>query len=131
MLFRSSIHLSAEISSGVITKIDQFFFECIVSNLLDNALKYAGQNASINVELVTQDTFLLFTISDNGPGIPDAEKKMVFKKFYRSGNEETRSQKGSGLGLYIVSELVRLQKGTIQLSASTNGGAKFQVTLPL
>jgi K+-sensing histidine kinase KdpD len=119
------------ISKDIFAQADLFFMDCILSNLLDNAVKYAGEKADISVELEVNESNAILTISDNGPGISDEEKKRVFKKFYRSGNEEIRSQKGSGLGLYIVAELVRLQKGNILLSRSENGGAKFQVTLPL
>jgi len=118
------------IEKGIHGNADQFFIECMLSNLLDNAVKY-GANSEILVQLEAKGTVAILTVSDNGPGIPDEEKKAVFGKFYRSGNEDTRSQKGSGLGLFIVSELVRLQNGTILLSSSENGGAKFQVTLPL
>lgn len=119
------------ITEAIIAEADVFFIDCILSNLLDNALKYAGDQATITIELSKNESHIFLSVSDNGPGISDEEKSAVFRKFYRSGNEEIRAQKGSGLGLYIVSELVRLQRGTVILSRSENGGAKFQVTLPL
>lgn len=126
---KTPFHLS--ITDSIFAEVDLFFMDCILSNLLDNAVKYAGEQSNICIQLTTNQTSVLLTVSDDGPGIPDEEKRAIFRKFYRSGNEEIRSQKGSGLGLYIISELVRLQNGTIQLSRSENGGAKFQVTLPL
>jgi K+-sensing histidine kinase KdpD len=122
---------NTHITEAIYAQADLFFIDCILSNLLDNALKYAGSQALILVDLRRDESNAVLTISDNGPGISDEEKKTIFRKFYRSGNEEIRTQKGSGLGLYIVAELVRLQKGKILLSRSENGGAKFQVTLPI
>ena len=114
----------------LVVSSDSFFIQSIVSNLLDNAIKYAGEEAEVMIAIRSDRNSFTLEISDNGPGIPDSEKKEVFRKFYRSGNEETRSQKGSGLGLFIVAELVRLLKGTIELSKSPSGGAKFRLILP-
>ena len=57
-----------------------------------------------------------FGVKDNGPGVPPEDQTEIFKKFYRSGSEDTRTQKGTGLGLYIVSKLVQLHGGTINYS---------------
>jgi signal transduction histidine kinase len=121
----------ASIKSDVYCRCDLFIMDAILSNLLDNALKYAGDNARIEVVLTSKNQTLCLSVSDNGNGIPEYDKASIFKKFYRSGNEETRAQKGSGLGLFIVSEFVRLHQGTIQLKEGPLGGAKFEVTLPL
>lgn len=119
------------VAENLVVYSDKFFLESILINLIDNALKYAGEDAFVYISATKDDYACTFEIQDNGPGIPDLEKKDVFRKFYRSGNEETRSQKGSGLGLFIVAELVRVLGGTVQLSRSTYGGAKFLITLPL
>jgi signal transduction histidine kinase len=123
--------LTRQLESDTPVRCDRLFIECILTNLLDNAFKYAGEEAHVTLQLQGANTHVKITVSDNGLGIPDLEKKEIFRKFYRSGNEETRSQKGSGLGLYIVSELVRLHQGTIVLSSGKSGGAKFQVILPV
>ncbi|MEY4603641.1 MAG: hypothetical protein RIT43_933 [Bacteroidota bacterium] len=123
--------LEVEVAENLVVSSDKFFLESILTNLIDNAIKYAGEEALIHISARKDLHSFTFEISDNGPGIPDTEKKAVFHKFYRSGLEETRSQKGSGLGLFIVAELVRLLGGTIELSRSTYGGAKFLVILPL
>ena len=127
----SNTPFNLQIADSITAMADVFFMDCILSNLLDNAVKYAGTQGAITVELSQNNSEVHLSVSDNGAGIPEEEKGSIFRKFYRSGNEEIRLQKGSGLGLYIVSELVRLQNGTILLSQSENGGAKFQVTLPL
>ena len=126
----SKAKLTVDISEDFIIHSDSFFIHGIVTNLLDNALKYAGEHAVVTIWAGKGHHNFSMEISDNGPGIPDSEKKEVFRKFYRSGNEETRSQKGSGLGLFIVAELVRLLHGSIELSKSPTGGARFHITLP-
>ena len=96
---------------------------------MENASKYGGPGAKIKLNVTATQADITIKISDNGPGVSDAEKTSIFQKFYRSGSEETRSQKGSGLGLFIVSELTRLHNGTIELKDNPGGGATFEVTL--
>jgi signal transduction histidine kinase len=69
-------------------------------------------------------------VEDKGIGVPPQERKKVFDKFYRMGNEETRSKKGTGLGLFIVKELVALHHGKITISEGRSKGARFTVSLP-
>ena len=68
-------------------------------------------------------------MKDDGPGIPVEDRPFLFQKFFRVGNEETRKQKGSGLGLYIVSELVKAHGGNITFSENEPSGVIFEVTL--
>jgi signal transduction histidine kinase len=71
---------------------------------------------------------ILLEISDNGIGIPKEERKAVFDKFHRVGNEQTRSQKGTGLGLYIVKEICKAHKAEITISDNSPRGSRFQIT---
>jgi signal transduction histidine kinase len=73
---------------------------------------------------------LLLSISDQGTGIPESEHGRVFEKFYRLGNEETRKNKGTGLGLYLVKNIVRLHNGTIRIENNTPQGTKFILEFP-
>ena len=109
-------------------KIDPFIFETIVNNLIENAIKYGASGRKITVEL-QKDTALKLRVLDNGPGIPAEFQKDIFKKFYRVGNEETRTQRGSGLGLFIVKELTHLHKGKIKYCNNQPTGAVFELTL--
>ena len=70
------------------------------------------------------------TIADQGVGISAQEKTQIFKKFYRVGNEISRSQKGSGLGLFITSEFIQLHKGSIKCENNNPKGTKFIIELP-
>lgn len=104
---------------------DRLLIETIMNNLIENALKYAGRSAEISIFSKDQ----LFGVKDNGPGVSADDQSEIFKKFYRSGSEDTRTQKGTGLGLYIVSKLVQLHGGTIIYSDNQPKGACFTIAL--
>ena len=114
------IHIHADPSS----------IESIIANLFENALKYGG-NSSVKVSLKRLETGdIELEVKDEGAGIPESAKAAVTQKFYRYGNEETRSKKGTGLGLYIVKELVRLHKGSLKILDNQPNGSIFRVCLP-
>jgi signal transduction histidine kinase len=89
-------------------------------------LKY-GSNKPIKVELKQSASHILLSVIDNGPGIPVGEEKRIFDKFYRVGNEETRSSKGTGLGLFIVDAVARMHGAEVSASNKSEGGAVFTV----
>ncbi|MCO5258792.1 MAG: HAMP domain-containing histidine kinase [Crocinitomicaceae bacterium] len=122
------IHFDCAMQSDVYYEIDPFIIETIINNLLENAIKYTGDDGKITVELLKNEN-LIIRVKDNGPGISKKHEKDVFKKFYRIGNEETRTQKGSGLGLFIVKELATLHKGQIKYYDNQPKGAVFELTL--
>ena len=101
----------------------------MVSNLVENALKYSDDD--IEVVLDTHGGSALFSVKDNGLGIPPAERKMVIKKFYRVGEEETRKTKGTGLGLYIVDQVVRAHGGKLEIRSNEEKGTVFEISLPI
>jgi K+-sensing histidine kinase KdpD len=121
--------IQREIQQEIHVEIDIFFFETIINNLIENAVKYAGSNPKIVVYLRNENSNVVFGVKDEGSGIPKNERVDMFKKFYRIGNEETRMQKGSGLGLFIVAELVRIHKGKILYKENSPVGANFEITL--
>lgn len=122
--------IDREIELGLTINIDGNAYESILVNLIENAFKY-GDNQNIDVSLRKEGSRMLLTVADHGQGIPLQERKKIFDKFYRMGNEETRSKKGTGLGLFIVKELVALHHGKISISESRSKGASFTVSLPL
>ena len=111
---------------------DKAGFTSIALNLLENAVKYSTQGVDISVSLCYQQqpAGFIFSVADKGPGIPDAEKRRIFDKFYRIGNEEQRSSKGAGLGLYIVDQIAKAHGGRVRVSDNHPAGAIFQVFLP-
>ena len=122
--------IDRKIQSDLTTNLDGNAYESILVNLIENAFKY-GDSQSIGVSLKKERGQLILSVEDRGIGVPPQERKKVFDKFYRMGNEETRSKKGTGLGLFIVKELVTLHHGKISISESPLNGARFAVSLPL
>jgi signal transduction histidine kinase len=110
---------------------DKFALSSVVTNLLENAVKYSGPCAEVSVKLCKIDEKPFLSVSDRGLGIPDNEKMLIFDKFYRVGDEEIRTQKGSGLGLYISQEFVKLHKGIIGFKSNKEKGSIFYFKLPL
>lgn len=106
-------------------KLDKNAIHSILSNLLDNALKYAGDFPNIQVRCSMNNKQLMLVFEDNGPGVAQQNLDVIFRRFARLGHEETRSSKGVGLGLYIVKELVRAMNGEIKAENVDTGGLKF------
>lgn len=107
---------------------DPFTLSSVVTNLVENAVKYSGPCAEVNVELEMQDGHPFLRVSDKGPGIPDAEKMLIFDKFYRVGEENTRKAKGTGLGLFIVKEVLQKHDADISVRDNVPQGTIFEIT---
>lgn len=100
-------------------------------NLMENAIKYSKDTPKIQVSIEQDDDNVEVAVADEGIGIPDKEKKLVFQKFYRIGNEDTRSTKGTGLGLHIVERLVKMHGGSIHILDNYPQGTVMSVCLPI
>ncbi|MEO8759566.1 MAG: ATP-binding protein [Bacteroidia bacterium] len=109
----------------VFVAADEQFISIIFSNLIENALKYSPVNALIEINIQSKNNRAIVSVKDEGAGIIDAEKENVFTKFYRIGNEETRSAKGTGLGLFITKSLCDLHNIQISISDNKPAGAIF------
>ncbi len=103
----------------------------IIEALLDNAIRYTKENGEIEIEMTSDEKNLLFKIKDGGIGIPAADQKYIFKKFFRATNAVKHQAKGSGLGLYIVKTLIERADGKIGFESEENKGTTFWFTLPL
>lgn len=106
--------------------------EILFRNLIDNAVKYGG--APPQVEIDVQDVGeekVMVTIADNGAGIPANQRRKIFGRFIRLGSELERKKPGTGLGLYLVRNVVKSMGGSIRIRSRENDpGTEFQVTLP-
>ncbi len=118
------------IEKDTIISADQFGLNSILTNLIENALKYGGKPPSIEIKHKKDNYFDIISISDNGNGISPLEKKKIFDKFYRIGNEDTRETKGTGLGLYLTQQFINKHKGMIKINDNTPQGSIFAVYLP-
>jgi signal transduction histidine kinase len=103
----------------------------ILSNLLDNAVKYSPNGGRIDVIIAPTADQLRFTVRDEGLGIPPGEQERIFEKFYRLDAAMSRGVGGSGLGLYICRELVRGMNGRIWVASEPGAGSAFSFELPL
>lgn len=125
----ASRQLEMEIQPGIEVTADKVLIPSVVINLVENAIKYSFDQVAVCVLLRKEGGQALLEVKDKGTGIPAAEKEKVFEKFYRSGNEETRKTKGTGLGLYIVKKIVDTHGGKIVLESNTPQGSIFKVYL--
>lgn len=123
---RIDYHCDEELKS---VNLDRKLMRQIINNLVSNAIKYSLSNTTITVILKQVENHLVFTISDQGIGIPDADHKNLFHPFHRGINVGTIS--GNGLGLAITKEAVELQGGTITFASNLNVGTTFTVTIPI
>ncbi|NUO03455.1 MAG: ATP-binding protein, partial [Saprospiraceae bacterium] len=114
-----------------IVNADKSGLTSVAINLLENAVKYSPEPAEIEVRLARKNGTIEFEVADNGIGIEDKEKIRIFEKFYRIGNEDTRQTKGTGLGLFIVKEVIRAHGGDIVILNNQPKGSIFRVTLPI
>lgn len=108
-------------------KGDALLLQILVNNLLENALKYSPRTGVIACNLHKHHHHALLSITDEGPGIPDAEKKKIFRKFYRVGNEQTRTAKGTGLGLFMCRKIAADHRAQIRVTNNLPTGSNFTV----
>lgn len=111
--------------------IDKNAFSSILLNLIENAIKYSSSESKVHIEIDNYDNKAILRVKDQGVGMSEFDKKHAFDKFYRSGNEETRQTKGTGLGLYIVKNLVQWHKGSIRIFNNQPKGTIFEIQFPI
>jgi len=113
-------------------KADAEELRVAISNLLDNAVKYSGKGVQISVEVAALDAKkVAVRIEDKGIGIPSAQLKRIFKRFYRVPGRVMARFKGTGLGLFIVSSVVERHGGKVFAESEGQGkGSRFTIELP-
>jgi signal transduction histidine kinase len=102
-----------------------------INNLIDNAVKYSGDSKKVFVRAYNNEQFVIIEVKDFGVGIKKEEQGKVFDRFYRGGDELTRTVKGSGLGLTLVKQIVEAHKGSVQVESEPGKGSVFAIKLPL
>lgn len=119
---QKKLTISAELPLGPLTfhgdrlKIQQMF-----GNLIDNAVKFTPHGGKVDIVLAEANGRLVFSVSDTGPGIPEADLENVFKRFYRT--DSSRNQPGNGLGLSLVQAIVHAHDGNIELKSTLGKGS--------
>ena len=124
-------HLVVDLDPGLPTLYaDSPRLETVLRNLIENAVKYAGAEATVHVQVAQKNEALIFRIKDNGPGIPPEESQRIFQSFYRMDASLTRLASGAGLGLAICQGLVRAHGGDIWVEPQDHG-ACIAFSIPL
>lgn len=118
-----------DIQPGVYVEGEQLLLQLLVSNLVENAVKYSPRDKQVRIDLAIVQKQVQLQITDEGAGIPEDEKKKIFTKFYRIGSESTRSTKGTGLGLYLCKKIATDHKGSVTVKDNKPQGSIFTVTL--
>ncbi len=119
---------AAELEPEVDIKGDPLLLQILVSNLVENAIKYSPRESPIRVRLYREDGLTKLEVQDLGPGIPDEEKGRIFDKFYRIGNENTRKSQGTGLGLYLCTKIAHDHNADISVTNNKPHGSIFAVS---
>lgn len=109
--------------------MDKFYMTTALLNILENAVKYGGENVIIDFNTDSK-TLLKISIKDNGLGISDKDQKLIFDKFFRAGNKEIHNVKGLGLGLYYTNQIIKAHNGTIKLESKEGSGTTFILNIP-
>lgn len=119
--------LVKEIGTDIDIVGDPLLLKLLVSNLLENAHKYSDKQAPITCRLQMQSGNVVLQVIDEGSGIADDEKKNIFQKFYRIGNEQTRKTQGTGLGLYLCKKIAAYHRADICVTDNQPRGSNFTV----
>ena len=118
----------SEIQQGADVKGDALLLQMMINNLLENAVKYSPKETPVLAILKKENAAIRLQIIDEGPGIDEAEKKKIFSKFYRIGNEATRKTQGTGLGLYLCNKIAHDHNADISVTNNIPRGSNFAVT---
>lgn len=111
-------------------KLDKIHWHNVLSNLLDNAIKYCKKEPEISIQTKEMRDTIEISIQDNGIGISRQEQKMVFDKFYRVPTGNLHDVKGFGLGLYYVKVIISLHQGVLEVQSEPGQGTEFKIILP-
>ncbi|MEI8100518.1 MAG: ATP-binding protein [Bacteroidota bacterium] len=124
------LKISLVIPSNFLIYCDSYMMKIAFINLFTNSIKYSEPNGvNVIVSSIISNEHCQILISDQGIGIPMIERTRIFEKFYRVGNEMTRSRQGSGLGLYLVKQILQLHDARIEVQANNPKGSTFVINI--
>jgi signal transduction histidine kinase len=106
---------------------DPLLLHLLFNNLIENAVKYSPATSTVTISLTATPNGHQLAVADEGNGVPDAEKKKIFEKFYRVGSESTRTTKGTGLGLYLSQKIAEDHGTLIVIGDNTPKGSIFRI----
>ena len=126
-----SISFEAAGEPSPLLRVDKDAIAQVIMNLLDNAVKYSNGRKDIEVRVSSNEREVRIAVCDHGIGIPAAEQKKIYEKFYRVGSTLVHDVKGSGLGLSIVQHVVHAHGGRVELVSAPGQGSTFTLVLPV
>ncbi len=123
--------IDTDIDESIYLNGEELLLQMLTNNLVENALKYSPVDSAIQVTLKENTKAVILQVMDQGAGIADEEKKKVFQKFYRTGDENTRKAKGTGLGLYLCKKIMEEHNGSVSVTDNQPKGSIFTATFNL
>ncbi|MFC2098690.1 ATP-binding protein [Bacteroidota bacterium] len=118
-------------AEDAILEVDPVHFTNVVSNLVDNAIKYSKEAPEIRIETINRNGQLVVKVADRGIGIKKEDQRRIFEKFYRVPTGNVHNVKGFGLGLSYVKKIVEEHRGTVNLTSEFNEGTEFEISIPV
>lgn len=126
---QKQMELETELSPLYPIQIDVNLMNRVISNLVENAIKYAGKGKTVLVKTWDDADWVYIEVKDNGVGVSEEDILHIFDKFYRVKNDSTHAIKGSGLGLYLVKYFIELHNGSISAQSTLGEGTSFIIKL--
>ena len=114
----------------LLAKMDEKLIVQVIINLVDNAIKYTPRGSEIRISTFRKDNWAVISVSDDGPGISDENKKQIFDMFYTGSNRVADSRRSLGLGLSLCKSIINAHGGSISVSDNVPHGTVFTFTLP-
>ncbi|MFY7989293.1 MAG: sensor histidine kinase [Fluviicola sp.] len=127
---RQNIQIAFQAAQEIHVHTDRFLSQTAINNLLENALKFTDPAKGVSVKISVHELYISIRIKDFGKGISVEDQRLLFRKFSRLGNEETRTTKGTGLGLYIAYQSSKAIGGMVKLINPGEAGAEFEIQIP-
>ncbi|RYD57838.1 MAG: HAMP domain-containing histidine kinase [Sphingobacteriales bacterium] len=127
--YQASVQVNAE-GNNFLTEADRLHIQGVLVNLIDNGLKYSGNNPEITIDIREKERQIEISVSDNGPGIPEEYLNKVYDKFFRVPTDNRHNVKGYGLGLSYAYQIMQQHNGQITAHNRKEGGCTFTLTFP-
>ena len=128
---KAKVDIIFETRRQVIAEVDQTKLALAFTNIIENGIKYNHELGNVKVVLDSEPMMFTVSVEDSGPGIPEEDLTHIFERFYRVDKSHSRQMGGTGLGLAIARAAVLMHKGAIKAENRPEGGARFDVKIPL